>query len=554
MASSSTLFAAIDMGTNSFKMIIIRAYPDGKFLTIDHLREPVVLGRDTSSSTAPFTLSAQSQLIAIEALKKFQNTLTSYKISKAQIRCVATAAVREAVNKGEFLKCVSEKIGLVVDVLPGEEEARIVYLGMLQFWPMYEKLVLGVDIGGGSTEFVIGKQGKVVFGASLKLGHVNLTQKFGNNKEKVAQIREHIRLVVEESGLVRKIKDCGFDVVVGSSGTIKAVEKAVFDGYVNKSNVIEVSNVASFGDGRKDWRLSRGEVKGVVVSLCDGGEGEKIRREKFFERRSEFIVAGAILLEEIFEVLGIEEMEVSGYALAEGVIAESLAKVNGGYDLNANARWSSIVRLAMRYNGKKRMKAASQCAIIAKEIFEGLRKCDDLADNHAASLDDKDLEYLEAASLLHNIGVFIGKKGYHKHSYCIIMNGEHLHGYSSEEVKLIALLARHHRKQLPSFDHTCFKQFPREITKKFRFLCTIIRVSVALQQMEFSNSYEGFKLVSCGVKDQTSLHFVNPLAEDIEDELREELEQFKLVFFKELLIVAPSSVPDTIDIRTKDVA
>ncbi|XP_050380538.1 uncharacterized protein LOC126797849 isoform X2 [Argentina anserina] len=491
-SSSSTLYATIDMGTNSFKMIIIRAYPDGKFLTIDHLRQPVVLGRDTTAATlssTPFTLSAQSQLIAVEALKKFQNTLRSYKICKAQIRCVATAAVREAVNKGEFLKCVSDMIGLEVDVLPGEEEARLVYLGMLQFWPMYDKLVLGVDIGGGSTEFVIGKQGKVVLGASLKLGHVNLTQKFGNNKENVDQIRDHVRLVIKESGLIRKIKDCGFEVVVGSSGTIKAVEKAVFNGYVNKSNV------ASFGDGRKDWRLSRGEVKGVVESLCCGGEGEKNMREKFFERRSEFIVAGAVLLEEIFEVLGIEEMEVSGYALAEGVIAESLAKVYGCYGLKANARWSSIVQLAMRYNGKKRMKAAAQCAIIAKDIFEGLIKCDDLADNQlAAYLDDKDLEYLEAASLLHNVGVFLGKKGYHKHSYCIIMNGEHLHGYSSEEVKLIALLARHHRKKLPSFDHPTFNQFPGEITKKFRFLCAIIRVSAVLQQMEFSNSYEGFEL------------------------------------------------------------
>ncbi|KAL6146517.1 hypothetical protein ACLB2K_057195 [Fragaria x ananassa] len=544
---SSSLFAAIDMGTNSFKMIIIRAYPNGKFLTIDRLREPVVLGRETtptSSSSTPFTLSAQSQLIALEALKKFQNTLTSYKVSKAQVRCVATAAVREAVNKGVFLKCVSDNIGLEVDVLPGEEEARLVYLGMLQFWPMYENLVLGVDIGGGSTEFVIGKQGIVVFGASLKLGHVSLTQKFGNS---VGQIREHIRLVVKESGLVRKIKNCGFEVVVGSSGTIKAVEKAVFNGYVNKSNVIEVGNVACIGDGRKDWRLSRGEVKGVVESLCGGGEGEKIRREKFFERRSEFIVAGAVLLEEIFEVLGIEEMEVSGYALAEGVIVESLAKVNGGYDLTANARWSSVVRLAMRYNGKKRMRAAVQCTNTAKEIFEGLRKSDDLADNQfAASLDDKDLEYLEAATLLHNIGVFMGKKGYHKHSYCIIMNGEHLHGYSSEEVKLIALLARHHRKKLPSSDHASFTKFPGEMTKKFRFLCTILRVSVALQKMEFSNSYEGFKLVNCGVKDQTSLLF-NPLAEDIEEELRQELEYFKLVFFKELLMIAPLSVPDPRD-------
>ncbi|KAL6139171.1 hypothetical protein ACLB2K_064448 [Fragaria x ananassa] len=164
---------------------------------------------------------------------------------------------------------------------------------------MYENMVLGVDIGGGSTEFVIGKQGRYVFGASLKLGHVSLTQKFGNS---VGQIKEHIRVLW------------------------------------------------------KDWRLSRGEVKGVVESLCGGGEGEKIRRNNFFERRSELL-------------------------LLEGVIAENLAKVNGGYALTANASWSSVVRLATWYNGKKRMKAAAQCAITAKEIFEGLRKCDDPAEN-----------------------------------------------------------------------------------------------------------------------------------------------------------------------------
>ncbi|CAB4285420.1 unnamed protein product [Prunus armeniaca] len=550
----STLFAAIDMGTNSFKMLIVRAYPNGKFFTIDQFKEPVVLGRDTSTSstTTPFTLSHHSQLLALEALKRFQNILKSYKINKTHVRCVATAAVREAVNNVGFLKCVREEVGLEIDVLPGEQEARLEYLGMLQFFPIYEKLVLGVDIGGGSTEFVIGKQGKVIFGASLKLGHVNLTQKFGNNEENVAHMREHIRLVVQESGLVDKIKDCGFEVVVGSSGTIKAVEKAALYGYANVSNMLQVGNMVSFGDSKRYWKLSRGELKGVVESFCGGGEAEKIRREKFFKMRSEFIVAGAVLLEEIFEVIGIEEMEISGYSLAEGVIAETLAKVND-YDLNANAKWSSIVRLAMRFNSNKRMRAAAQCASIAKEFFECLRKCDDeLAGNQvAASLDDKDLEYLEASCLLHNIGLSIEKKGYHKHSYSIIMNGGHLQGYSTEEVKLIALLARHHRKKLPNFGHVSFKEFPTEVKKKFRFLCAIIRISVALQQhrridfqqMEFSHSYEGFKLACGGVKVQNSPPCIlEPLAEDIGDDLRQELEHFKMVFHEELLLLVPSSV------------
>ncbi|KAM0994785.1 hypothetical protein FF1_010295 [Malus domestica] len=122
-ATLSILLAAIDMGTNSFKLLIVRAYPDGIFFTIGQFKEPLT-----------------------------------------PVRCVATAAVREAVNKAEFLECVREEVGLEVDVLPGEEEARLVYLGMAQFLPIYEKLVLGVDIEGGSTEFVIGKEGMSFWG------------------------------------------------------------------------------------------------------------------------------------------------------------------------------------------------------------------------------------------------------------------------------------------------------------------------------------------------------------------------------------------------------
>ncbi|CAN6575771.1 unnamed protein product [Malus baccata var. baccata] len=385
-ATLSTLLAAIDMGTNSFKLLIVRAYPDGIFFTIGQFKEPVVLGLYTTSSSStptPFALSHHSHLLALESLKKFQ-------------------------------KILKEEMGLEVDVLPGEEEARLVYLGMVQFLPIYEKLVLGVDIEGGSTEF---------------LGHVNLTQKFGASEGNAEIMRAQIRLVIQESGLVEKIQSCGFEVVVG------------------------VGNLVSFGDGKRDWKLSRGEVKGVVGSLCGGGEAERVRKGKFYKRWTEFMVAGAVLLEEIFEVLGIEEM--------------------GGFSLCIGRRGSACV--------------------------------------------------------LHNIGISVGKKGYHKHSCSIITKGNHLHGYSTEEVKLIALLAKHHRKNLPNFDHVSFKEFPEQVKKKFGFLFAIICTSAACSSVKDQNYPPGI---------------VQTLAEDFGDELRQELAHFKMAFQEELYIVVPSSASE----------
>jgi exopolyphosphatase/pppGpp-phosphohydrolase len=355
-SSSSSLFAAVDMGTNSFKLLIVNADRSGKFLTLSHLKESILLGL-SSTPTTPF---------ALQTLQGFQAILSSHHVIRSHTRCVATAATREAANRNEFVRCVKEKTGLEVEVLSGEEEARLVYLGVLQFLPVFGKSVLVIDIGGGSTEFVVGKGGKVSFGASLKLGHVSLTEKFVKHGL-VGQMREYVRLVIRESGVVEKIKECGFEMVVGCSGTVRAIEKAVFCGYA-KSDVFGNDNVVLFGECKRDWTwgFTRGVLRVLVERICEGGEEEKVRREGMFKSRSEFIVAGAVLLEEIFEVIGIAEMEVSGYALGEGVIAESLAKVYGGYDLNANGRWRSVVWLTTRFNSKKRMRAAAQCAGIAK--------------------------------------------------------------------------------------------------------------------------------------------------------------------------------------------
>lgn len=364
LQTPKTLFASVDMGTNCFKLLIIRAYPSGKFLILDRVKEPVTLGRDFTSSLS-LHISSESLSRSVESLLKFRKLIESYNVEKDQTRVVATAAAREAKNKEQFVKSVEENAGFEIDVLSGEEEAEFVYLGMLQFLPVYHKLVLGVDIGGGSTEFVAGKRGKIVFCESLRLGHVGLSEKFGTCESEIVKMREFIRMVVKESGLVERVRQSGFEVAVGCSGTIRAIEKAVFNGYDQKF----MDNVGVLRDCKRDWRLSREGLKSVVDRLCSGGgEGERVRKERFFKRRSEFIVAGAVLLDEIFELLGIKEMEVSGYGLAEGVIADSLSKIFDGYDLNANARWHSVIQLAMRFSGTKKMRYAAQCASIAKVL------------------------------------------------------------------------------------------------------------------------------------------------------------------------------------------
>ncbi|KAJ4823144.1 hypothetical protein Tsubulata_039134 [Turnera subulata] len=518
--TTTNLFASIDMGTNSCKLLIVQADQwSGKFLTIDRHKHPVSSLSSSSSSSLP---SAPY----LHALQHFAKILASYDTWPALLtRCVATAALRGAANRLEFVNSVKESTGLVVDVISGEEEARLVYLGVLQFLPVLDRRVLIIDIGGGSTEFVVGIGGKVATAVSLELGHVTLSQKFVTEDDggyDVAGMREFVKLVIMESGLVQKLKEGGFELVIGCSGTVRAVEKAVFRGYgcgLGKGNEGLV----------REWKFGKADLNGLVERILSCGVEE---RKRFFGRRSQFIVAGAVLLEEIFEAVGVEEMEVCEYGLGEGVVADRLGEGFVRFDRNVNSRWPGVVRLATRFCKKKGIKSGAQCACIAKVIFEGLTEWGEVTENQVnLFLDEKDFECLEAACLLHNIGLVTGKKGYHKQSYNIIMNGNYLCGYSTEEIKLIALLTKHHRKKFPKFDHSSLKEIPVELKQKFRALCAIIRISVVLQQsgclnfkhMEFVLSPQGSKLVLRHARNQCDLR----VAEDIENQLREELEHFK---------------------------
>lgn len=299
-AGKGELLAAVDMGTNSFKLHLVRTgHPTCRFLPLPPIKHPVLL----PTPAPPISPAAQAR--ALSALADFAGILRRNSVSRFSV--VATSAVREAGNRDEFLSRVRDEVGFHVKVLSGEDEARLIYLGILQYLPIFDVTALTVDIGGGSTEIAVAKGGNLMVARSLKLGHLNLTENFVNSGD-VAGMRRFIRSVIGESGLTEKVKEIGFDVAVGSSGTIKSIGKAV----------------AAPDHGRRRRIITREGLAGMVGELC-GGKAAALRLG-VRKRRAEFIHAGAVLLWEAFDMLGIAEMEVSEYALGEGVVAEMMMK------------------------------------------------------------------------------------------------------------------------------------------------------------------------------------------------------------------------------------
>lgn len=343
-ADSSKLFAAVDLGTNSFKMVVVKAEPNGKFLPVHRHKDRVRLGNAE--------IGPELQKRTIDSLRKFLKIAGHH---GAEVKVVATSAVRDAKNKRELLVKIEEETGVDVRVLTGEEEAQLTYFGVLQFLPVYNRTVLVVDIGGGSTEFLIGKQGKALFATSLKLGHVVLTELFLKNGE-IESMRQYIRSTIAKSGLVERVGEFKFEIAVGASGTVRSIRNAV-------SNW----DSASGWDGSRNWGFSAVELRKLVESLLVlGGDGVQTSNPGFSWKNSEFVLAGSLILLEIFELLNIHEMEVSEFALGEGVIAETLRTTYEKHDVNANIRWNSVARLATRSCDRKRMTRSVQSAEIAK--------------------------------------------------------------------------------------------------------------------------------------------------------------------------------------------
>jgi exopolyphosphatase / guanosine-5'-triphosphate,3'-diphosphate pyrophosphatase len=451
--------AAIDIGTNSFHLIVTEIDEKGNFVIIDRLKEVVRLG---VSSTDMKYLSEDAMNRGIEVLKRFK-TLSD--IHKAKIIAVATSAVRESLNRSEFLRRVKDVTGIEIEVISGIEEARLIYLGVLQSLPVFKQNSLVIDIGGGSTEFILGYKGEMKFAESLKFGSIRYTQKYFRESElkmkDVFDCRDEVRGVLNP--IIRRLKKEKIDSFIGTSGTIMNIAGIIKD----KQGESDYLSLNHFTFTAKDLQ----DVINLLLSKKNIQERAKI--DGLDPIRADIIIAGALILEQIFSELKIREMTISDYALREGVILNSIYKepgINKTF-IFSNIRNKSVQHLMEIYNTEQ--KHARQVTSLSLSLFDQL--------NNIHKLGRDEREYLESASLLHDIGYYISHTQHHRHSYYLIRNAE-LPGFNDHEIEIIANVARYHRKSHPKIKHEGFSKLVPDDQERVRRLASIIRIADGLDR------------------------------------------------------------------------
>jgi exopolyphosphatase/guanosine-5'-triphosphate,3'-diphosphate pyrophosphatase len=387
----------------------------------------------------------------------------------ADLRAVATSAVREAENQGEFIDRARSEAGVDVDVVSGVEEARLIHLGVLQALPVYDRQLLLVDIGGGSTEFLVGKGDETLWARSLKLGAIRLTERFFPEgrvtPKRTDRARQFLRSFLAPS--ISEIIGHGFEVAVGSSGTIEnlaVVAATLRDGTAPRST--------------NGYTFTREDLDAAVDRLlaADSATG-RARIPGVEAKRADIIAGGALLLQVVFEELGLTSMTFSAYALREGILLDEVCQHDHDESHErahhlTDLRRASVEHLLGRYETER--PHAEWSTELALQLFSGTR--------FIHCLPDEALEYLEAAGLLANIGRTIAHDAHHKHSYYLIRHTEALTGFTSHEIELVAQVARYHRKSAPSAKHAEFASLSPADQHLVRVLAGLLRLGIALDR------------------------------------------------------------------------
>jgi exopolyphosphatase/guanosine-5'-triphosphate,3'-diphosphate pyrophosphatase len=457
--------AAIDIGTNSFHLIIVELDTNtGKFNTLGREKEIVRLG---SSSTDMKYLHEDAMSRGIDTLKKYKGLADS---AGAKVRAIATSAVREAINQNDFIRRVKNETGIKIETASGVEEARYIYLGVLQALPVFDKRILLIDIGGGSTEFLIGYQREIAYDNSLKLGAIRLTQRFFKDRETDSKSVKACRQFIQGymSPITRECLKYKYDAAVGSSGTI-----------MNLANIINVKRGGGPAARLNNFTFTRDELYEAVEEILEAKtEKQRLKIQGLDEDRADIITAGALIVEQIFKELKIKEMIVSEYALREGIVLDTIEKkyMLKGKEHLSDLRYKSVMHIAENFRIEK--EHALHVTHLALKIFDQTKKLHKLGSTER--------EYLEAAAILHEVGSFVSHSQHHRHSYYLIRNSEML-GFTEGEKEIVANIARYHRKSHPKAKHADFAKLSSEDKLVVRKLASVLRVADGLDRSHTSS-------------------------------------------------------------------
>jgi exopolyphosphatase/guanosine-5'-triphosphate,3'-diphosphate pyrophosphatase len=442
--------AAIDIGSNSIHLVIVRSARGQHLEIIDREKEMVRLG---SGTLRKHMLSSETIDRAVTTLRRFK------KMAEANgaelIIATATSAVRESHNASEFIERVRNEVGLEVKLLPGVEEARLIALAVSEVTDFNNRRALIFDIGGGSTEFIITCGGEPELLYSVKVGAVRLTEKYVSTDPISAEEHENLiaNIRADLTRAVLEIKNVGFDFVIGTSGTCLNMVNAVVqaESVIGRNGSPDIEVFSETVTLEQLQRLNRRLVKMKVK--------QRSRVPGLEKGRADIIIAGGALLECILSEIGAEQVTSCDWSLREGVILDYLSQVEGERnkrkgtagsnfrdglldestaDLVTEIRARSVLSLARRYDYDTAH--SHRVARLATRIF------DDTHDLHG--LGEPERKLLQYAAILHDIGYHIAHNNHHRHGPYLIKNSE-MPGFTGAEIGLMATAVRYHRGSLP---------------------------------------------------------------------------------------------------------
>jgi exopolyphosphatase / guanosine-5'-triphosphate,3'-diphosphate pyrophosphatase len=455
-ARRSMRIAAIDIGSNSIHMIVAEADVEGGITTLWRMKEMVGLGRETFPARA---ISRETIERAMAILARFQQAAQQRQCER--ICAVATSAVREASNGGDFIERIGRSLGMEVRVISGREEARLIYLGVRHAIPLKGGPHLIVDIGGGSVEFIIGDRVRPLLLASRKLGAARMTAQFIKSDkitdaERAALLEHYENELAPIIGEIKRLKPIK---AIGTSGTLEnlAAMSAPPEDAASGSNgatsgaVNGNGQVIGNGSGTPIPRprfIEKNAFGEMFEKLLRAGPKQRAAMHGLDEGRRDQIVAGALLVRELLRHLKLRRIEICPAALREGILVDYLSRHLPDLAIRQqipDPRMRSVIALARRCTWHK--SHSDHVARLTMRLFDDTRTL------HGLGTPEREL--IEYGALLHDIGWHIARAGHHKHSMYLIRHGD-LKNFAPEEIEIIAHIARYHRKSAPKQKHESF--------------------------------------------------------------------------------------------------
>jgi exopolyphosphatase / guanosine-5'-triphosphate,3'-diphosphate pyrophosphatase len=447
-------FAAVDIGSNSVRLKIARLIR-GHLRPVHEDREVTRLGEGVFRSGF---LTPEAMAETVKVLRRFHRTTQQFVTDT--VRVVATSAMRDARNSQAFLEWVRSSTGWTVEIISGVEAARLIHLGLVSNLRVDGSAALMIDLGGGSCELTVSKQGQIRETVSLPLGAVRLTDEFlRHDPPRKGELKRMQGFITREvNRIASRIVAAKVSGVIATSGTADALATAA-------------SNLRKNGS-RQRLVVSRAEMSRLAKRLARLPVEERRKFQGIGLRRAEIVVAGAVVYQELLERCHLSGFRYSPLGLRDGLLAQMGAEYDhstrSGKQIESE-RWESITRTVAHYGVD--MKHALDVRASAMLLFSSLRSVHGLTPEYR--------EWLSAAAMLYEVGDYVNRNEHHRHTYYIISNSEIL-GYTPQQRRLIAAIARYLGKSRPTVDEPAIKILEPEERAGVQKAIMLLRLARAL--------------------------------------------------------------------------